>query len=234
MIKAINVLLILVISNVPLSFGQNINQFDADGKRHGVWKKNFENTNVTRYEGAFEHGKEVGEFKFYINLKNKPVLSAIRVFKSENNISDVTFFASNGKVISEGTMDGKKYIGTWKFYQKNSKQLLILENYNNLGQLHGAREVYYENGQVAEKSNYIDNELDGLYAWYSESGILIKELTYKTGSLDGLAKVYDATGAVIIDGQYKHGQKVGVWTYYEAGKIIEEKNFSRRINPNKK
>ena len=232
--KALNILLILLLCHVPYCFGQNINQFDANGKRHGIWKKNFENTKVTRYEGTFEHGKEIGEFKFYINMKNKPVLSAIRVFNPDDNISEVTFYASTGKVISEGKMDGKKYIGTWKFYQKNSKQLLILENYNSLGQLHGAREVYYANGQVAEKSNYSIGELDGLYTWYSELGILIKELMYKNGSLDGPTKVYDATGAVIIEGQYKNGQKVGIWTYYEAGEVTEEKNFSKRINPNKK
>ena len=38
------------------SFAQTLNQFDADGKRHGKWKKNFDGTDVIRYEGTFEHG----------------------------------------------------------------------------------------------------------------------------------------------------------------------------------
>ena len=60
------------------SFGysQSVNQFDADGKRHGIWKKNFDKTNVLRYEGEFFHGKEIGVFKFYKNINKKAVLTA--------------------------------------------------------------------------------------------------------------------------------------------------------------
>ncbi|MFH6773043.1 toxin-antitoxin system YwqK family antitoxin [Gaetbulibacter aestuarii] len=232
--KSLNILWIILLFNFQMGLTQNINQFDANGKRHGVWKKNFENTKVTRYEGKFDHGKEVGEFKFYINVNNKPVLSATKVFHPDNNISDVTFYTSKGKVISEGQMDGKKYIGTWKFYQKNSNKLLILENYNDNGDLNGERNVYYENGQIAEKSNYLNGQLEGLYSWFSEKGVKIKELNYTNGELSGPANVYGAEGDLIIKGQYKNGQKVGIWTYYEDGKVTEEKNFSRRINPNKK
>lgn len=232
--KSISILCILLVCSIQHGIAQNINQFDANGKRHGVWKKNFENTKVPRYEGKFDHGKEVGEFKFYINVKNKAVLSATKVFHPDNNISDVTFFASTGKVISEGQMDGRKYIGTWKFYQKNSNKLLILENYNKNGELNGERNVYYENGKIAEKSNYLNGALDGLYSWFSEKGVKIKELTYVNGELSGPANVFSAEGDLIIKGQYKDGQKVGIWTYYEDGKVTDEKNFSRRINPNKK
>ena len=66
--------------------GQEFNQFDSNGKRHGKWKKNFEGTEVLRYEGQFEHGKEVGVFKFYQNLENKAVLAATRTFKKDSDI----------------------------------------------------------------------------------------------------------------------------------------------------
>ena len=45
---------------------QKINQFDANGKRHGVWKKYYDdNKNKIRYSGEFKNGKEVGTFNFY-------------------------------------------------------------------------------------------------------------------------------------------------------------------------
>ena len=56
------IILTLVLTNVN---AQSINQFDANGERHGLWKKNFEGTDQPRYEGTFDHGKEVGIFKFY-------------------------------------------------------------------------------------------------------------------------------------------------------------------------
>ena len=48
-----------------LVYAQDINQFDESGKRHGVWKKYFEGTKQLRYEGKFDHGKEVGKFLFH-------------------------------------------------------------------------------------------------------------------------------------------------------------------------
>ena len=38
-----------------------INQKDAQGRNHGLWKKNHPNGKL-RYIGNFDHGKEVGPF----------------------------------------------------------------------------------------------------------------------------------------------------------------------------
>ncbi|MDN3667497.1 toxin-antitoxin system YwqK family antitoxin [Algibacter miyuki] len=205
---------------------QDINQLDNTGKRHGVWKKNFENSEVIRYEGAFLHGKEVGLFKFYKNVKNKPVLSATKQFNKENNITQVTFLSSTGKIISEGAMDGKTYIGTWKYYQQASNNLLILEHFDNEGALTGERLVYYKNGEVAERQNYTAGKLDGESFWYSENKVVLKSFIYKEGLIHGPSKIYNSKGELLIEGQYKNGKKDGVWKYYENGKLIEEKDFT--------
>ncbi|SFZ94594.1 Antitoxin component YwqK of the YwqJK toxin-antitoxin module [Flaviramulus basaltis] len=207
-------------------FAQDINQFDANGKRHGIWKKNFEETQVLRYEGAFSHGKEIGLFKFYKNIKGKAILTATKQFNENDNIADVKFFASNEKLISEGQMDGKTYIETWKYYQKNSDKLLTIEHYNANGRLTGERLVYYPNGQIAERQNYLDGKLNGLSAWYSESDIVLKEYIYVNGELHGSSKFYNPKGELITEGAYKRGKKDGVWKYYENGKLINEKDFT--------
>lgn len=207
-------------------FSQDINQFDAEGKRHGVWKKNFEGTNVLRYEGAFSHGKEIGLFKFYKKIKNKAVLTATKEFNESNNITQVKFLASNGKLISEGQMDGKTYIGTWKYYQKNSDKLLILEHFNNSGKLEGERFVYYENGQIAEKQFYKNGFLDGSYIGYSENNVVLKQMFYINGELHGPAKFYNPKGELMSEGQYKKDKKHGVWRFYENDKLVEEKDFT--------
>src|SRR5210317_651301 len=106
--KVIYTTIFLLIS--VCAFSQNINQFDASGKRHGIWKKNFEGTNVVRYEGDFFHGKEIGIFKFYLNKEDKAILSATKAFNENDSKAYVKFYASDGKVISEGQMDGKNYI----------------------------------------------------------------------------------------------------------------------------
>src|SRR5690554_980327 len=78
-----------------------INQLDKNGEPHGVWKKYFEGTDQLRYEGQFENGKEVGEFKFYCeDCKDKPV--AIKNFKSKDGVADVKYVTKKGAIISEG------------------------------------------------------------------------------------------------------------------------------------
>lgn len=209
-----------------LIFAQNINQFDANGKRHGIWKKTFEDTNVLRYEGEFYHGKEIGLFKFYKNIRKKAVLTATKKFSKDNNIAYVTFLSSRGKLISEGKMNGKKYIGEWKYYQNRNDNLLTLEHYNDEGNLDGERFVYYENGQIAEKQRYKNGKLDGASVWYTENNVVIKEFIYVNGELHGVSKYYNPKGALITEGQYKRGKKHGIWKYYENGKLIAEKDFT--------
>ena len=216
--------LVFFLSTVILS-AQEINQLDPDGKRHGIWTKNFDNTEVIRYKGEFFHGKEIGEFKFYKNIKNKAVLSAVKRFNKENNIAEVSFFTSTGKVISTGKMDGKTYIDTWKYYQKNNDNLLILENFDHLGKLSGERLVYYENGQIAEKQHYISGDLNGEVVLYSEKGVVLKSFVYEKGELHGISKIFNGKGELLIEGAYKLGKKYGVWKYYENAKLKEEKRF---------
>lgn len=208
-------------------FAQNINQLDDNGARHGVWKKNFENTNLVRYEGQFEHGKEIGLFKFYKLDKNKSVLSATKLFNNTNKIAEVKFLGAYGKVISEGNMNGKIYIGTWKYYQKKSNLLLTLEHYNDSGQLTGERLVYYPNGDViAEKQNYKEGKLHGKSFSYSENSQVVKMYTYENGLLQGKAQFFNAKGELLSEGQYKNDKKDGVWKHYEDGKLTEEKDYT--------
>jgi len=204
---------------------QNINEFDENGERHGIWKKNFDNTNILRYEGEFNHGKEIGLFKFYQNINKKPVLAATRDFLEKSAKANVKFYASTGKLISEGQMDGKLYIGEWKFYQKDSDKLLILEHYNNEGNLDGDRFVYYANGVIAEKQQYKNGKLNGTSLYYSEENVLIKELNYENDELHGISKYYNEKGELITEGSYKRDKKNGIWKYYENGKLTDEKNY---------
>ncbi len=217
-----------------LSVAQDFNQLDDQGKRHGFWKKNYENTDQPRYEGEFKHGKEIGVFKFYKLVDKKSVLSATKEFNENDQIAVVKFFSSTGKLISEGKMDDKLFIGKWTYYHNKTNAVMSTENYNDKGQLHGEKVVYYENGQVAEKSNFINGKQEGLSTWYSEKAVVLKEFLYENDELHGMSKYYDSNGQLIAEGVYKRGQKHGVWKYYTDGKLTEEKNFSLKYNPNKR
>lgn len=223
--KTLFTFLFIIICNC-FSFAQDINQFDVDGKRHGIWKKYYNDTHIIRYEGEFNHGKEVGLFKYYTIERKKALLTATKLFRTNDNIAEIKFLASNGKIISEGQMDGKTYIGTWKYYQKNTDALLTLEHYTNDGELNGERFVYYPNGQIAEKQNYSHGKLEGPAIWYSVKNVVLKEMNYVTGELHGPAKFYNPKGELVSEGQYKRDKKDGLWKYYEGNELVNEKDFT--------
>ena len=205
------------------AYAQNsVNQFDENGLRHGKWTKNYHNTKQKRYEGYFKHGKEVDSFKFYTLSSGKSVLSAIKVFNENDSIADVTFYASTKKVISQGKMNGKRFMGQWTFYHKNSNAKMIVENYNDDGLLDGERFVYFKNGVVAESANYKNGDLHGESKWYSEKNVLLRHANYKDGHLEGKSIHYDAGGKVVSEGNYIKSQKKGIWKYYKDGVLTKE------------
>lgn len=225
---------IVMFFTVLLGFSQQINQLDANGERHGFWKKNFENTDQPKYEGTFEHGKEVGTFKFYKLVDGKSKLSATREFLPDNHKINVKFFSSKGKPISEGMMNDKLFVGKWTYYHNKKDGIMMIENYNDKGVLEGEKLVFYENGQTAEKSTYVNGEIDGISLWYSPNGNILKEFQYKNGLLHGISKYYDKDGKLLAEGAYKNDKKHGIWKYYENGQLTEEKDFTiRSKNPYK-
>jgi len=150
------------------------------------------------------------------------VLSATKVFNENDSIAKVTFFSSKKRIISKGKMNGKRYIGEWIYFHKDSDKKMIIEYYNDEGQLEGERTVFYKSGGVAETSQYKNGELDGVSKWYSEDKILLRESHYKGGMLNGKNANYDQKGRIMSEGNYEDDKKSGIWKYYEQGKIKKE------------
>lgn len=208
------------------AFSQSdINKMDSQGQRHGVWKKTYPGTEQLRYEGVFEHGKEVGDFKFYCEeCKDQP--SVIKSFNDKSDIANVQYFSLKGKLISEGKMKGKERIGEWLYYHENSNQVMTREHYEN-GKLHGKLITYYPNGQITETTAYKHGLKHGEDKYYSPEGILLKNLFYHNDKLHGEATYFDGYGNVLIKGSYKNGKKHGLWQYYKDGKISLEETFPK-------
>lgn len=202
-----------------------INQTDAEGKRHGIWKKTYPSSQQLRYQGQFEHGKEVGVFKFYCEeCKDQPTV--IKEFNRDNPIAKVSYYTIKGKLVSEGQMNGKARIGEWVYYHEKSDQVMERQHYVD-GKLDGVSTVYYPNGTITETVTYAKGERHGENLFYAPDGVLLKKLLYKDGQLHGPAVYYDAFGNVTIKGQYKNGKKDGLWQYYKNGKVEVEETYPK-------
>lgn len=209
----------------PLSAQEQINAFDDNGKRHGVWKKYFEGTDQLRYEGKFEHGKEVGTFKFYCDeCKSQPMV--VKKFSDRDNSAEVQYFTIKGKLVSKGKMIGKQREGEWLFYHENTDVVMSRENYVD-GKLDGKKYTYYPNGLTTEEISYKNGVMEGENLYYGPDGTLLKKLKYVNDELHGEAIYYDAYGNVTIKGHYKNGKKHGLWQYFKDGKVTLEETYPK-------
>lgn len=228
--KLIVLLSMFLITNV---FAQNINQFDDNGKRHGKWEKKFEGTNKFRYQGQFNHGKEVGVFKFYHKEAKGTHPSCIKEFRIDSDTVDVKYYSSKGIFLSEGKTKGKLRVGKWKSYERNSGVLVDEENYVN-GKLEGKKISYYNDGKVLQTQEFKNDQLHGKKIMYAPNGSVSSEYNFVNGISHGKFVEYDKKGKLKKTGKYDMNKPRGVWKYYTDGKVTKSVDYTLSNNPKKK
>lgn len=227
-------LIIFLLVTIQL-FAQDINKLDENGKKHGVWKGIYQESKRPRYEGTFEHGKEVGMFKFFDDTKARTVI-ATREFNAKDNSCYTIFYNQNKNKVSEGKVVNKQFEGEWKYYHEDLPTVMTLELYVN-GKLNGVRKVFYKSGELAEETTYKDGIKNGPYKSYAENGVVLEESIYKNGEYDGLAIFRNVDNQVAAQGLFKNGKKVGVWKILQKAKLkdvnmnYENKNFKKPKMP---
>ncbi len=220
-------LFLLIAFTTFLTYSQtDSNKLDEKGLKHGLWKGFYEPSKRMRYQGTFNHGKEIGTFKYYDD-NTVQVVVGTREFNDNDNSSYTTFFDQKGNKVSEGKSIGKLNEGVWKYYHEASKEIMTIENYKN-GKLDGLRSVFYLSGKVAEECNYKNGVKEGSYKKYLENGIVLEATTFINGLNEGETVYKDASGNIASIGTYLKGKKVGIWKFYIDGKLEKEENFSKR------
>ena len=211
---------------------EKINQLDAKGKKDGVWKGVFEESKRPRYEGTFEHGVEVGTFKYFDDTKAQSLIGT-RVFSENGKVAYTTFFDQKGNKVSEGKTVNRLKEGVWKFYHKASPQLMKEEFYKN-GKLEGIQKIYFPNGAIAEETTYKKGLREGIYKVYAPNGNVVEESTFKNNQYDGLAIFRDAGGQIISKGNFVKNEKRGMWEFYKDGKLEKKEKYPVRVKFEKK
>lgn len=216
-----NRLLYIILLIAGVSSAQ-INQTDASGKRHGLWKGTYEGSGRPKYEGTFEHGKETGTFKFFDDTKAGSVI-ATREFRPDGS-AWTTFFDQKKNKVSEGLVVNKKYEGEWKYYHEASAEVMTREFYKD-GKLSGTRTVYYKSGAVAETAEYKDGKRHGKYRKLTEDGKPLEEVSFFNNLEEGPAVYYNPDGTVASKGNYVNGAKKGTWEFYRDGKLKKKEKY---------
>jgi antitoxin component YwqK of YwqJK toxin-antitoxin module len=225
-----NILLLISLFYLSNVFGQEINSFDEDGKRHGKWVKYYENSKILRYKGQFEHGKEVGVFEFFHQTAKGKHASCVKEFLPNTDIALVKYYTSTGVFLSEGKMENKKRIGTWLSYERKTGVLIEKEQYK-LGLLNGLKTSYYKNGNILQTQEFKNDLAHGKKIMYTPNGRVSSEYLFSKGKSNGVFVEYDKSGAKSFSGKYKMNKPQGVWKYYENGKLVRTKDYTLSNNP---
>ena len=101
--------------------------------------------------------------------------------------------------------------GYWSRYYENGQLIDKIEYVNN--KKNGPWINYYRNGNVFVKGNYKNNELHGEYFKYYTNGTLKEKGNYKNNELDGEYNKYYTNGTQKEKGIYNNGKLLEVFTY---------------------
>ena len=122
----------------------------------------------------------------------------------------------------------------------------------------GLEEIYYIEGPLAYRVNYVDGKRDGLLEWFDKKGRLLAKVHYKEGKLhgeeihyfengvvkyrvtyvndkkEGLQKEYHDNGELALVVPYKHGKKEGLqqeYTYTAAlySEVLYKNNYKEGL-----
>lgn len=209
----------LLFAFVILSFGalaQATNQKDAQGKKHGVWKKYHEDGKL-RYEGTFDHGKEVGEFTFYFPSGD---IKAINRFRGKSGVAYSYQFGGDSILAAEGKYINSKRDSVWTFYNIGG-DVISREDYKN-NERHGKSITYFPSGRKAEITNYANGKKEGEWLQFYETGKPRAKGNYVDNKLEGEVFYYETTGRIRAKGKYVKGLMDGNWYFFDdANKIIK-------------
>lgn len=158
-----------------------------------------------------------------------------------NAQSDTTWYDADWETVS--TKDSATYYRPKPIRQTNG--LYLVKDYFMSGALqmeaysktipkdvyHGILKRYYENGQVEDSENYINNNKHGKNVGYYQNGKLADDEYYVNGLLQGVQKYYrEDNGGLYLQVDYAKGLFHGDYIEYHKSGAVKRKEKWKRGN----
>jgi antitoxin component YwqK of YwqJK toxin-antitoxin module len=150
-----------------------------NGIKHGPWVYyEYGNSYVSVEKGQYNKGYKVGE---WIDSSDNG-----QIISKKNYIVD--------------TLYNPNYRQQWSsensFSQEEINKLLQEEQIQGFEILHGQWIQYYSNGQIMEKTNYLNGVKDGESIQYHENGQIMEKTNYLNGIQEGESIRYYSNGQI--------------------------------------
>ena len=186
-----------------LSKKEEINRYDSDGNKQGIWKDFHDNGKIKK-EVIFFHGKKDGFEKVY-NKKGK-----IQELRSYNKGEEIGNEISLGVVYNKVILNNNNYL--LGVLENDLKQGLFKE-FNSNGELLSYR--FYNNDTLIYKGNYDSlNNKTGKWIYYWENGSKKKEGFYSKNQKEREWKYFYRNGNIQQKGTYIKNLPNGLWEWW--------------------
>lgn len=90
----------------------------------------------------------------------------------------------------------------------------------------GIWEIYWPNGVVKFRANYVDGKEEGECLCYWDNGNLAQRGVKVGGECDGIWTDYDYEGYKTLQGRYVNGKQEGLWvSFWDDGSVMKEREY---------
>lgn len=194
--------------------------YDADGKKDGVWKYYYQLGNPKLVE-EYSHGTPVNESKSW---HSNGVLKEQSSYDKEGVQKELKEYSYSGILEDVVTWKAKDEYEYTYYYPSGKVSNSII--YKNDKIKDGTYISYYDNGQKKEENSYRNEKLEGKYVSYFDNGQIEQTATYSEGKVNGPVLSYHKNGQLANKMDFTDGFKTGESiSYDEYGKMSFKLNY---------
>lgn len=220
---------------------EEINRYDSDLKKHGVWKTFYDNNKI-KTKQTFFHGELSGSTKLY---NSKGAVTLVEKSKKEANtktIKDIKISKAKNKegYTIKGIINNKIRNGLFKVYDEKNKVIknefykndtIVFSGYvDSLGNKDGLWIYYYKNGSEKTVGHYKNNKKIGEWVFYYKNKNIEQKGSYNNGKPEGKWVWWYDNEKIRRKEEYYKGKINGNVTEYDSlGILISEGNYINGI-----
>ena len=229
-----NILLIKQYDMGVVNKKEEINRFDSDGKKVGVWKEYYENGKI-KLEQTFFHGEKDGISKKY---DKKGKLQELESFdkgkRKSNNFSlgiELTEIKFKDGLYAKGVLVKNRKNGLFKVYDNSNKELYCIfyksdtlvykGRFDSINNKTGEWLYFWPNGNIKKSGKYVLNEKNNEWKYFYENGSIQQKGNYVKNKPHGTWEWWYESGQKRRMEDYENGKEKGfVYEYDTTGKVI--------------
>jgi antitoxin component YwqK of YwqJK toxin-antitoxin module len=214
-----NIVAITRYRNNQMILHEEINRYDENQKKTGVWKSFYPGGNI-KEEIQYLNGKLNGVYKIYhnnghlinvLNYENGEIVKKSDDFSTEIDLREK--FDEDGNLIFQGSYLDQKPIGVHRTFDPEGN-VIEAKTYNIYHQL------------VSQGIVTTDGKKEGPWIDYYPEGNKKAEGYYNNGLKNNTWIYYYPKGSVEQTGSYQNGKLSGQWKwYYRNGNLRKEEYF---------